>query len=624
MNRFLPISKQDMIDRGWDAPDFVYVSGDAYVDHPSFGHAIISRLLEAEGFRVAMLCQPDWKNPKSITEFGKPKLGFLVSSGNMDSMVNHYTSAKRLRKEDSYTPGGIAGKRPNYATKIYSQLIKSVYPETPVIIGGIEASLRRLSHYDYWSDTVMPSLLISSGADILQYGMGEKSMVEIAKLLQAGIPVQEIRHIRGTVCRAQSQEELALWGEVVRLPSFEDAAKDKKKFAKSFQRQYLNTDWYSAKPLAEPYIVENIFAVQNPPSIPLTTPEFDAVYELPYARSYHPSYEEFGGIPAIEEVKFSITSNRGCFGMCSFCALTFHQGRMVQARSHESILKEAQCMVQDPEFKGYIHDVGGPTANFRQPACVKQPITGSCSEKRCLAPTPCENLVVDHSDYLALLQKLRAIKGVKKVFVRSGIRFDYLVYDKDNSFFEELVQYHISGQLKVAPEHVSDAVLSVMGKPPNSVYRQFLAKYEALNKKHHLKQYVVPYLISSHPGSTLSEAITLAEYLRDTGYTPEQVQDFYPTPGTISTAIYHSGVDPRTMEQVYTPRDPHEKAMQRALLQFKNPKNHALVREALIREKRFDLIGTGKKCLAPPAHASTQKNTAKQSGAKTKKAQRQR
>ena len=589
---FLPITKQEMLERGIAQPDFVYVIGDAYVDHPSFGHAIISRILESHGYSVVIISQPDWRNPKSIDVFGRPRLGFLVSGGNMDSMVNHYSVTRHRRKTDSFTPGGVMGKRPDYATVVYCNLIRQTYKDVPILIGGIEASLRRLAHYDYWSDAMKRSILLDSQADLLMYGMGERSIVEIADALNAGMDVKDITYIDGTVFKCRELDESL---PTIILPGYEELQKNKRTYAESFKIQYGNCDPFTAKRLAEPYGKE--YVVQNPPQKPLTMEEMDAVYDLPYCRAYHPSYEKLGGVPAIEEVKFSLVSNRGCFGACSFCALTFHQGRIVQVRSHESILAEAEKMVKDPDFKGYIHDVGGPTANFRHPACEKQMTKGACGGRQCLYPTPCKNMNADHSDYVALLRKLRKIPGVKKVFVRSGIRFDYLLADSKDTFFRELVQYHISGQLKVAPEHVSDAVLCRMGKPRNAVYNRFVDKYFALNKQYNMNQFLVPYLMSSHPGSTMKEAVELAEYIRDMGYNPEQVQDFYPTPSTLSTVMYYTGLDPRTMEKVYVPTDPHEKAMQRALIQYRNPKNYYLVKEALIKAHREDLIGSGPKCL---------------------------
>lgn len=589
---FLPLCRQDMIDRGWSQCDFVYVIGDAYVDHPSFGHAIISRVLEQAGYSVGIISQPDWKNPKSIDIYGRPRLGFLVTGGNIDPMVNHYAVSKRRRKTDAYTPGGVMGKRPDYATVVYCNLIRQVYKDVPIIIGGIEASLRRLAHYDYLSDSMKRSILLDSQADLLSYGMGEKSIVEIAEALNAGMDVKDITYIDGTVFRTRQLDESF---PTLVLPSFERLKENRRAYAESFRIQYQNCDPFTAKRLAEPY--GNEFVVQNPPQKPLTTQEMDAIYALPYCRNYHPSYEKLGGVPAIEEVKFSLVSCRGCFGACSFCALTFHQGRIIQARSHESILEEAELMIKDPDFKGYIHDVGGPTANFRFPACEKQLTKGTCPNRQCLYPTPCKNLRADHADYVSLLRKLRKLPGVKKVFVRSGVRFDYLLADKKDTFFKELVQHHISGQLKVAPEHVSDVVLSYMGKPKNAVYNRFVEKYFALNQQYGMKQFLVPYLMSSHPGSTMQEAVKLAEYIRDMGYNPEQVQDFYPTPSTLSTVMYYTGLDPRTMEKVYVPTDPHEKAMQRALIQYRDPKNYYLVREALLKAHREDLIGSGPKCL---------------------------
>ena len=593
---FLPISKKDMKERGWEQLDFVYISGDAYVDHPSFGHAIITRILEAHGYKVGIIAQPDWKDKNSITILGEPRLAFLVSGGNMDSMVNHYTVSKKRRKMDAYTPGGVMGKRPDYATVVYSNLIRQVYKKTPIILGGIEASLRRLAHYDYWSNHLKRSVLLDSGADILSYGMGEHSIVEIAEALDSGLDVSDITYIDGTVCKVKSLD--SVYDPIV-LPTFEELKKDKLNYARSFYTQYCNTDPFTAKRLVEPYS-DHLYIVQNPPSKPLTQFEMDEVYSYPYMRTYHPSYEAAGGVPAIEEVKYSLISNRGCFGSCSFCALTFHQGRIIQTRSHESIIEEAKQFIYDKDFKGYIHDVGGPTANFRAPACQKQLKYGACKNRQCLFPTPCKNMDVDHKDYLKLLRKLRELPNVKKVFIRSGIRFDYLLADKDDSFFRELCQYHVSGQLKVAPEHVSDNVLKMMGKPQNQVYQSFCKKYKQINERLGMKQYLVPYLMSSHPGSTMKEAVELAEYLRDLGYMPEQVQDFYPTPSTISTCMYYTGVDPRTMEKVYVPVNPHEKAMQRALIQYRNPKNYDLVFEALKIAGRMDLVGFDKNCLIKP------------------------
>ena len=592
---FMPISREDMKAQGIEQLDFVFVIGDAYVDHPSFGYAIISRMLEAHGYTVGIIAQPDWKDDASITILGTPKLAFLVCGGNMDSMVNHYTVSKKPRTMDAYTPGGVTGKRPDYATIVYCNLIRHTYKDIPIVVGGIEASLRRLAHYDYWSNKVKRSLLLDSGADLISYGMGEHSIVEIADALKAGIAVKDITFIDGTVFKTKDKD---LIYDAIMLPSYDEIKSDKRVFARSFYTQYQNTDAFTAKRLCEPY--DHVYVVQNPPSKPLTVEEMDAVYALPYMRTYHPSYEPLGGIPAINEVKFSLISNRGCYGGCNFCALTFHQGRIIQCRSHESIIEEAKKITQEKDFKGYIHDVGGPTANFRAPACKKQLTKGACTNRQCLFPTPCKNLIVDHSDYVALLRKLRALPKVKKVFVRSGIRFDYLIYDEDQTFLRELCEYHISGQLKVAPEHISNAVLEKLGKPRVEVYNRFVEAYKRMNQKLGKEQYLVPYLMSSHPGSTLKEAVELAEYLRDHNLSPEQVQDFYPTPSTISTCMYYTGLDPRTMESVYVATNPHEKAMQRALIQYKNPKNYELVKEALIKAGREDLIGFDKKCLIRP------------------------
>ena len=603
-----------MEEKGWQQADFVYVCGDAYVDHSSFGAAIICRLLEAHNFKVAMVCQPDWNNNASIAEFGEPRLGFLVSSGNMDSMVNHYTVAKKRRQMDAYSPGGVIGKRPDHAVVVYCNLIRRTYKHTPIIIGGIEGSLRRLSHYDYWADKVRRSILLDSGADLISYGMGEHSIIEIAEALDSGLAVQDITFIDGTVYKTRDEASIF---EGVRLPDYEEVRDNKEAYARSYAIQYRNTDPFTAKRLYEAYDGK-MFVVQNPPSKPLTMAEMDAVYALPYTRRYHPSYEKAGGIPALQEVKFSLTSNRGCFGECNFCALTFHQGRIVQVRSHESIIEEARICTQDPDFKGYIHDVGGPTAQFRRPSCQKQLKYGTCMHRKCLYPKPCPNLDVDHSDYLELLRKLRQLPKVKKVFVRSGIRFDYLLADPDKTFLKELCQYHISGQLRVAPEHIRDSVLSKMGKPEVSVYNRFVSEFDKMNHELGLEQYNVPYLMSSHPGSTLKDAIALAEYLNRHHLSPQQVSDFYPTPGTISTCMYYTGLDPETMKPVYVARNPHEKAMQRALIQFRDPKNYDLVHEALVKEHREDLIGNGPQCLirarrqgGAPRYQKNGKNTAK-------------
>lgn len=613
---FLPMTVEEVKDRGWDCVDFVYVSGDAYVDHPSFGHAIITRILESAGYKVGIIAQPNWKDKNSINIFGKPRLAFLVSAGNMDSMVNHYTVSKKRRHNDAYTPGGVYGKRPDYATVVYGNLIRQTYKDVPVIIGGIEASLRRLGHYDYWSDSIKHSVLLDSGADLLMYGMGERSMVEIADALNSGLSIKDVTFVDGTVYRTKSLDNVY---DYTLLPSFEEICNDKKQYAQSFYTQYVNTDAFSGKRLVEKYN-DHLYVVQNPAAKPLSQREMDRVYSLDYMRTWHPSYDELGGVPAIEEVKFSLISNRGCFGGCSFCALTFHQGRIIQSRSHESLLKEAEALTWEPDFKGYIHDVGGPTANFRFPACEKQLTKGVCPNKQCLFPKPCVSLRADHSDYLELLRKLRALPKVKKVFIRSGIRFDYVLADSDDTFMRELCEYHVSGQLKVAPEHVADPVLQKMGKPSNSVYRKFVKEYQEMNDRLGKKQYLVPYLMSSHPGSTLKEAVILAEYLRDLGYMPEQVQDFYPTPSTLSTCMYYTGYDPRTMEKVYVPKDPHEKAMQRALIQYRNPKNYELVVEALEKAGRTDLIGYDKKCLIRPKYKDKDrfKESAGISGGKSK------
>lgn len=604
MRDFLPITPEDVKKRGWERPDFVFVIGDAYVDHSSFGPAIISRVLESHGFKVAIISQPDWKDERSIMTFGEPRLGFLVSGGNMDSMVNHYTVNKKRRSQDAYTPGGVAGKRPDYATIVYCNLIKRVYKNSPILIGGIEASLRRLAHYDYWSDKLRRSILIDSNADILMYGMGELAIVALAEALDSGLSAEDITFVPGTVYKAKSTEHVV---DGITLPDYDALVKDKREYARSFGIQYLNTDFATAHPLIEKY-GDKQYVIQNPPSRPLTTMELDDVYELPYMNDYHPSYKKLGGVPAISEIKFSLTSNRGCFGGCSFCALTFHQGRVVQVRSHESLVNEATAMTKYPDFKGYIHDVGGPTANFRRPACDKQMTKGACPHKQCLYPAPCKNMKVDHNDYIQLLRKLRAIPKVKKVFIRSGIRFDYMLADKNDAFLKELCEHHISGQLRVAPEHVSDHVLDLMGKPRNSVYMEFVKRFNNMNRRLGKEQYVLPYLISSHPGSTITDAIALAESVRDMGYMPEQVQDFYPTPSTISTCMYYTGLDPRTMTHVSVTRNPHDKALQRALIQYRKPENYELVKEALLRAHRQDLIGFDRsKCLIPPRTTNSEK-----------------
>ena len=601
--KFLPLCREDMEARGWDQVDFVYVIGDAYVDHPSFGHAIISRLLESRGYRVAILSQPDWKDDRSITVYGEPRLAFLVSAGNMDSMVNHYAVSRKRRAADAYTPGGVMGKRPDYAAVVYGNLIRRTYKHTPVILGGIEASLRRLAHYDYWSDRLKHSILLDSGADMISYGMGERSIVEIAEALEAGISVRDLTYIEGTVVRTRNLDSVY---DALLLPSFEEMRRDKREYAKSFYIQYCNTDPFSGRRLAESY-PGNVYVVQNPPAKPLTQMEMDDIYGLPYMRTFHPSYQALGGVPAIEEVRFSLTGSRGCFGGCSFCALTFHQGRIVQSRSRESLLEEARQMTKETDFKGYIHDVGGPTANFRHPSCEKQWELGVCPKKQCLFPKPCKNLQADHREYVDILRALRELPGVKKVFIRSGIRFDYLLADSDPAFLRELCSHHVSGQLKVAPEHVSDGVLELMGKPKNQVYQQFVDRFVKMNRRLQKEQYLVPYLMSSHPGSSWKEAVELAEFCRDMGYMPEQVQDFYPTPSTISTCMYYTGLDPRTMKPVYVPKNPHEKAMQRALIQYRNPANYDLVKEALIKAGRTDLIGFDQKCLIRPKKLSGEK-----------------
>ena len=606
MTDFLPTTREEAEQKGQAPLDFVLITGDAYVDHPSFGAALIGRLLEARGYRVGILSQPDWREISSFRVLGKPRLGFLVTSGNVDSMVNQYSAARHRRKTDAYSPGGKSGLRPNRALLVYASCAKQAYKKVPVILGGLEASLRRFSHYDYWSDKVRRSALIDSKADLLVYGMGERAVLEIAERLAAGEEAGSITTVRGTSYRCSLDELPALVpGELTELPSFEAVKQDRRAYAAAFDIAYRNTDPFTAKTVVEPYDTQHL--VQNPPSFPLTTEELDELYELPYTRNAHPVYAGLGGVPAEEEVKFSLVSSRGCFGGGSFCSLTFHQGRIVQSRSHESLLREAETLVRHPDFKGYIHDVGGPTANFRRPACQKQLAAGACPEKQCLYPDLCRNLEVDHSDYLELLRKLRSLDGVKKVFVRSGIRFDYLMADGDDTFFRELCEHHISGQLKVAPEHVSENVLAYMGKPSGKWYDQFTRKYKQINRELGKKQYLVPYFISSHPGSTLEDAVELAEYLRDSGFIPQQVQDFYPTPGTLATCMYHTGIDPRTGEQVYVAKGLHDKAMQRALIQYRNPANYKLVKEALLRTGRKELIGFDKKSLIRPGKSRSGK-----------------
>ncbi|MDW7738563.1 MAG: YgiQ family radical SAM protein [Bacillota bacterium] len=603
-NYFLPISVEDMKSRGWDTLDFILISGDAYVDHPSFGTAIVSRLLEAKGFRVGIIAQPDWKNINEFKKLGKPKFAFLVTSGNIDSMVSHYTVAKKRRKSDLYSPGGKTGHRPDRALTIYSKMARIAYPDTPIIIGGIEASLRRLAHYDYWDDKVHRSVLLDAGADLLVYGMGENALIEIAEAMESGLNIEDITYVKGTVYSAKN---IDFPEDFLVLPSFSKITSSRDAYAKSFINQYNNTDHITAKSLAEPY--GGIYVIQNPPAEPLSTDELDMVYRLPYQKTFHPVYGKTGGVPALKEVRFSIVSSRGCFGGCSFCSLHFHQGRIIQNRSTEAVIEETKTLIKEPDFKGYIHDVGGPTANFYQKACTKQVKYGSCMERQCLSPDPCNNLIVDHSKYLKLLRQLRSLEGVKKVFVRSGIRYDYLLLEKNNAFFEELCEYHISGQLKVAPEHASKKVLSKMGKPEIKVYLDFKKRYKKINGKLGKDQYLVPYFMSSHPGADLEAAVELATFIKNHEHYPEQVQDFYPTPGTLSTCMYYTEKDPRTMEKIYIPKSPHEKAIQRALIQFKNPKNYQLVCEALKKTGRKDLIGYGRKCLVKPRKQKLKKRS---------------
>ncbi|MBQ9988503.1 MAG: YgiQ family radical SAM protein [Clostridia bacterium] len=592
MQQWLPMSRSEMRQMGWDAPDLVIVTGDAYVDHPSFGTAIIGRVLESAGYRVGIIAQPDWHDPASVSVLGRPKLGFLVNAGNLDSMVAHYTAAKRRRSTDAYTPGGAAGKRPDRALIVYCNLIRRAFKGVPIIIGGLEASLRRFSHYDYWDNKVRHSVLVDTGADLLIYGMGEKPVLGVAHALKAGRPVKEIDDVRGTCFIRTSAEGLAC----IQMPAHGKVCEDKKAYNRAFMLQQRENDGVRGRRIAQAF--EKGYVIANPPSAPLTRQEMDAVYDLPYTRAPHPSYQK--PIPGLEEVKFSLVSSRGCYGGCSFCSLTYHQGRIVQTRSHESIVGEAQRMTQDPDFKGIIHDVGGPTANFRQPACPDQLKRGACANKQCLWPR-CPNLQVSHYDYRVLLKKLRAVKGVRRVFVRSGLRYDYIMYDNDPAFLEELVESHISGQLKVAPEHASRRVLELMGKPEIDLYDRFCKRYYDLNRKKGKKQFLVPYFISSHPGSDLDAAIELACYMKKTGQRPEQVQDFYPTPGTLSTAMFYTGMDPRTEKPVYVPRSEQEKAMQRALLQFYLPKNAEAVRKALQKAGRTDLIGHETDSLVPTA-----------------------
>ncbi|MCI8477834.1 MAG: YgiQ family radical SAM protein [Oscillospiraceae bacterium] len=593
---FLPVSRSDLAARGWETYDFLVITGDAYVDHPSFGPAIIARVLEAEGYRVAILAQPDWRTPAAFTALGRPRLGVLLSAGNLDSMVAHYTAAKKRRSSDAYSPGSQPGLRPDRATIVYANRIREVFGDIPLVIGGLEASLRRFAHYDYWEDKVRRSILFDSQADLLVYGMGETATRQIAAQLASGTPIAAITDVRGTCYAARHPGDCVY--PRVECPSFEAVSADKRAYAQANRIQYQEHDPVRGRAILQRH--GDRLLITNPPSMPLSTQELDFVAELPYVREPHPMYDSQGGVPAIEEVRFSVAHNRGCFGACNFCSLAFHQGRMITCRSHESVLREVTALIKHPGFKGYIHDVGGPTANFRHPSCEKQRKAGLCKDRACLAPAPCPNLNPDHSDYLALLGKLRAIPGIKRIFIRSGIRFDYLLQDKKKDFFSALVQHHISGQLKVAPEHCVNSVLDCMGKPHIEVYERFRQRYEQLNRQYGKNQYLVPYLMSSHPGCTLADAVSLAEWLNRSGRQPEQVQDFYPTPGTLSTCMYYTGLDPRTMEPIYVPRDPHEKAMQRALLQWKRPEKRALVLEALRRTHREDLIGYGKRCLLRP------------------------
>lgn len=592
-NKFLPICKDDMIERGWEQCDFVLVTADAYIDHHSFGTAIISRVLENAGYKVGIIAQPDWKSVDDFKKLGRPRLGFLVNGGNMDPMVNHYTVSKKLRKKDLYTPKGEMGKRPNRATIVYCNKIRETYKDVNIVIGGIEASLRRFAHYDYWDNKVRKSILVDSGADLLVYGMSEKQIVEVADFLNQGFDGKYIRHIPGTCYIADSLDEI--YEEHIVLPSFKDVSSDKRTYAECFKIQYDEQDPVRGRTLVQEH--NGKYVVINKPEMPLSREELDRVYALPYQKTYHPIYEKDGGIAAIEEVKFSLVSSRGCSGNCSFCAITFHQGRIVTSRSEDSIVEEAEEITKYDDFKGYIHDIGGPTANFRKPACKKQLTLGACKHKRCMSPGICKNMEVDHREYLHLLRRVRKLPGIKKVFIRSGLRYDYIMADKDDTFFKELVEHHVSGQLKVAPEHVSPNVLKYMGKPAGKTYDEFRRKFFRITERLGKKQFIIPYLMSSHPGCKLEDAIMLAEYLRDINYQPEQVQDFYPTPGTLSTTMFYTGLDPLTMEEVYIPRSKEEKAMQRALLQFKNPKNYNIVYDALVKAGREDLIGNGPKCL---------------------------
>ena len=592
-NKFLPICKDDMIERGWEQCDFVLVTADAYIDHHSFGTAIISRVLEKAGYKVGIIAQPDWKSVDDFKKLGRPRLGFLVNGGNMDPMVNHYTVSKKLRKKDLYTPKGEMGKRPDRATIVYCNKIREAYKDVNIVIGGIEASLRRFAHYDYWENKVRKSILVDSGADLLVYGMSEKQIVEVADFLNQGFDGKYIRHIPGTCYIADSLDEI--YEEHIVLPSFKEVSSNKRTYAECFKIQYDEQDPVRGRTLVQEH--NGKYVVINKPEMPLSREELDRVYALPYQKTYHPIYEKDGGIAAIEEVKFSLVSSRGCSGNCSFCAITFHQGRIVTSRSEDSIVEEAEEITKYDDFKGYIHDIGGPTANFRKPACKKQLTLGACKHKRCMSPGICKNMEVDHREYLHLLRRVRKLPGIKKVFIRSGLRYDYIMADKYDTFFKELVEHHVSGQLKVAPEHVSPNVLKYMGKPAGKTYDEFRRKFFRITERLGKKQFIIPYLMSSHPGCKLEDAIMLAEYLRDINYQPEQVQDFYPTPGTLSTTMFYTGLDPLTMEEVYIPRSKEEKAMQRALLQFKNPKNYNIVYDALVKAGREDLIGNGPKCL---------------------------
>lgn len=594
-NKFLPMTKKDLEERGWDQLDIILVTGDAYVDHPSFGVAIIGRLLENNGYKVGIISQPNWRNLNEFTELGRPRLFFGVTSGNIDSMVNHYTASKKRRKNDAYSPGGKGDLRPDRAVIIYTQRLKEAFKDTPIILGGIEASLRRFAHYDYWSDKVRRSILFDAKADLLVYGMGEKQILEITERLNRWEGIEKITNVPGTCYITKDTTKIS---EKMVVPSFEEIEADKLKYSQAFKVQFQQQDPFSGQTICQGH--GDRFLIQNPPAKPLKVKEMDEVYALPFVREYHPTYKKFGGVPALGEVEFSITSHRGCYGGCSFCALTFHQGRIIQRRSHESIVKEAETLTKLPDFKGIIHDVGGPTANFRLPACQKQETKGACSHRQCLHPEPCPQLKSDHQDYLEVLRKIRSIPGVKRVFIRSGIRYDYLMTDKSDEFIKELCQHHVSGQLKVAPEHVSDKVLEAMGKPKREVYDAFVKKYFRINQKLDKKQYLVPYLMSSHPGSGLKEAIELAEYIRDMGYNPEQVQDFTPTPGSLSTCMFYTGVNPLTGKKVYVPKSQKEKALQRALIQYRDPKNYSLIKEALMKAGRRDLIGYSEKALIRP------------------------